>query len=99
VFNHKVYIKKKVGVNRHSDTLQVMKYIKNAEVAHMAEKKHDVNKKRAAVIDLIGIICVIIGGAIAVLHTPLRGSGLGTIFMVIGVILLFIALSKFKHAE
>ncbi len=52
----------------------------------------------ATILALIGIIAVIIGAAIATIPgTHLRGSGLGTAFIVIGVVLLFIAILRFYY--
>jgi hypothetical protein len=51
---------------------------------------------RAIVLSLIGIILVIIGVAIVSIHgNPLRGSGLGTAAIVIGIIMLAIAAMRF----
>jgi hypothetical protein len=48
--------------------------------------------KHAMVLGALGIILVIVGGAIATIPgTHLRGSGLGTLAIVAGVVLLVIA--------
>jgi hypothetical protein len=65
----------------------------------MAEKIHETKNKRATILGVLGIIFVIIGGAIAIIHNPLRGSGLGTIFLVTGVVLLVISILRFNHAK
>jgi hypothetical protein len=65
----------------------------------MAEQKHETKNKRAAILGVSGIIFVIIGAMIAIIHNPLRGSGLGTMFLVAGVVLLIISLLRFTHAK
>jgi hypothetical protein len=47
--------------------------------------------KRAATLSVSGIISIIIGICIVTIHGPLRGSGLGTILIVLGVFMLIIA--------
>ena len=64
----------------------------------MAEEKHKKNK-HATVLGILGVIFVIIGACIAIIHNPLRGSGLGTICIVIGVVLLVIALLRFNKSK
>lgn len=49
----------------------------------------------AILLGVIGLILVIAGAAIAIIHNPLRGSGLGTASIVAGVVLLIIALWRF----
>ena len=45
----------------------------------------------AAVVAVIGIIIAIVGAAIITIpHAPLRGSGLGTVLLVIGIVLLLV---------
>ena len=52
---------------------------------------------RAIILSVIGIILVIIGVAIVSIHgNPLRGSGLGTAAIVIGIIMLVIAAMRFS---
>ena len=53
-----------------------------------------VDKKRALVLGIVGIVLIILGICIAVIHNPLRGSGLGTLCMAAGVILAVIALVR-----
>ena len=65
----------------------------------MAEKKHEIKNKHATILGVLGVIFVIIGACIAIIHNPLRGSGLGTICLVIGVVLLVIAILRFTHAK
>jgi hypothetical protein len=71
----------------------------NKEVFHMAQEKHETKNKRALVLGVLGIIFVIVGGAIAIVHNPLRGSGLGAICLATGVVLLIISMIKFSHAK
>ena len=58
---------------------------------------------RAIILSVIGTILVIVGVAIVSIHgNPLRGSGLGTAAIVLGVVLLVIAVIRFfisAHAE
>jgi hypothetical protein len=55
-------------------------------------------KMHATILAVVGIIAVIIGAAIATIPgTGLRGSGLGTAFIVIGVVLLFIAILRLYY--
>jgi len=65
----------------------------------MDEKGQTANnsKMHATILGVIGIILVIVGAAIAIIHNPLRGSGLGTASIVIGVVLLIIALLRFTY--
>jgi len=50
----------------------------------------------AIILFIIGIILAIIGAAIiAIPHAPLRGSGWGTVLLVLGLILLVIAFLRF----
>jgi uncharacterized membrane protein len=51
----------------------------------------------AILLGVIGLILVIVGVAIATIHSHLRGSGLGTVCIVIGVVLLIIALLRFAY--
>ena len=44
----------------------------------------------ATILAVLGIIFVIIGTGIATIHNPLRGSGLGTLCFVAGIVLLVI---------
>jgi hypothetical protein len=47
---------------------------------------------------VLGIILVIVGIAIINIHgNPLRGSGLGTISIVVGVVLLILAVVRFSR--
>jgi hypothetical protein len=69
------------------------------EVFNMAEKNHESKNKRATILGVLGIIFVIIGAAIAIIHNPLRGSGLGTICIATGVVLLVISILRFNHAK
>jgi uncharacterized membrane protein len=49
----------------------------------------------ATILGVIGIILVIVGIAIATIHSHLRGSGLGTAAIVLGAVLLVIAAFRF----
>ena len=54
--------------------------------------KTDNSKKHATILAVIGIILVIAGILIVSVHgNPLRGSGLGTISILVGIVLLIIA--------
>ncbi len=44
----------------------------------------------AMILAVLGVILVIIGTCIATIHNPLRGSGLGTLSFVAGLVLLVI---------
>ena len=63
----------------------------------MAEKK--ALNKHATVLGVLGLIFVIIGAGIAIIHNPLRGSGLGTACIVLGVVLLVISILRFTHTK
>ena len=60
----------------------------------MAEKKHELNK-HATILGVLGVILLIIGICIIVIHNPLRGSGAGTACIVFGVVLLVISIIRF----
>lgn len=47
------------------------------------------------ILGVLGIILVIAGIAVATIHSSLRGSGLGTAFLVLGFILLIIGAWRF----
>ena len=47
-------------------------------------------KNIATILAVIGIVLVIIGAGIAIIHNPLRGSGLGTLSIVAGIVLVVI---------
>jgi hypothetical protein len=52
--------------------------------------------KHAIILSVIGIILLIVGIAIVTIHgNPLRGSGLGTAAIILGVIVLIIAAVRF----
>jgi hypothetical protein len=61
------------------------------------------NSKRnmhAIVLGILGIVLVIVGLSIITIHgAPLRGSGFGTIFSILGFVMLVIAFLRFyaKH--
>lgn len=49
------------------------------------------SKMHVIILCVVGLICVIAGIAVATIHSSLRGSGLGTVLLVLGVVLLLIA--------
>ncbi|VVB61330.1 Uncharacterised protein [uncultured archaeon] len=58
----------------------------------------DSRNMHAIILAVLGIILVIIGEAIInIPHAPMRGSGLGPILFVTGVILLIIAVLRFMY--
>ncbi|MGD0645940.1 MAG: hypothetical protein ABSA75_13620 [Candidatus Bathyarchaeia archaeon] len=62
------------------------------------KKTTDNRNMHAIILSVLGIIFVIIGIAIATIHgTHLRGSGLGTAAIVLGVVLLVIAVIRFVY--
>jgi uncharacterized membrane protein len=53
---------------------------------------------RAIILSILGIILVIGGLAIITIHgAPLRGSGFGTIFTVLGFLMLVVAFLRFYY--
>jgi hypothetical protein len=55
------------------------------------------SKMHAIILTVLGLIFLIVGVGIATIHgAPLRGSGAGTLIAVLGVILLIIALLRFR---
>ena len=61
-------------------------------------KTTDNRKMHATILSVLGIIAMIVGAAIVFIKgAPMRGSGLGTALIVIGVVLLFIALLRFTY--
>ena len=65
----------------------------------MAEIKHETKNKRATLLGIIGLILVIIGAAIVVIHNPLRGSGIGTMCLIAGIAILVISMLRFIHTK
>ena len=62
------------------------------------EKPTDSRNMHAIILAVLGIILVIIGQAIInIPGAPMRGSGIGTISFVTGVILLIIAVLRFMY--
>jgi hypothetical protein len=53
-----------------------------------------VNKKQDLVLWIVGAILIIAGICIVVIHNPLRGSGLGTLCMAAGVILVVVGIVR-----
>jgi Flp pilus assembly protein TadB len=60
-------------------------------------KTTDHRNMHAIILGVLGIILLIAGVAIATIHSHLRGSGLGTLCIVVGVVLLIIALLRFYY--
>ena len=52
----------------------------------------DRNKMHGIVLDIIGVILLIAGLAVATVPSSLRGSGLGTALIVLGIIMLLIGI-------
>ncbi len=52
----------------------------------------DRNKIRGVVLGIIGVILLIAGLAVATIPSSLRGSGLGTVLIVLGIIMLLIGI-------
>lgn len=69
----------------------------NTGVFNMTE--HETKNKRATILGILGVIFVIIGAGIAVIHNPLRGSGLGTLCLLAGVVLIVISILRFTHTK
>jgi uncharacterized membrane protein YidH (DUF202 family) len=72
----------------------------NKEVLKMGEEKKTTDSRNihAIILSVIGIIAFIAGVAVATVKgTHLRGSGLGTALIVIGVVLLVIAVLRFYY--
>ncbi|HTY74142.1 MAG TPA: hypothetical protein VMD05_01090 [Candidatus Nanoarchaeia archaeon] len=64
------------------------------------EKTMGNSKMPAMILALIGIIVAIVGLAIIVVpHAPGRGSGIGTISLVLGVLILLFGLYRFNRAK
>ena len=58
----------------------------------------DITKNQPMMIAIVGIVLVILGAAIvAIPHFPFRGSGLGTILIVLGAIVLIGAFYRFTQ--
>jgi hypothetical protein len=65
----------------------------------MVEKAQTANSRNmhAIILSVIGVILVIVGAAIITIPgAPMRGSGIGTILLLAGVVLLIIALLRFR---
>ena len=61
-------------------------------------KKSDSRNVHAVILAVLGFIALIAGVAVATVKgTHLRGSGLGTILIVVGVVLLIIAILRFYY--
>jgi len=54
--------------------------------------------RHAMILGVLGIIVLVVGIAIvAIPSAPMRGSGLGTLAIVAGLVLLFIAYLRLRH--
>jgi len=63
-------------------------------------KTNDNRNARAIILGVIGVILLILGIAIVTIHgAPLRGSGVGTIAIIVGVVLLVIAALRFRSTR
>lgn len=51
-------------------------------------------RNQGIILTIIGVIAFIAGICIATIHSPLRGSGLGTVFIIIGIILAAIGIIR-----
>jgi hypothetical protein len=68
----------------------------------MGEQPKTVEKSNmhAIVLAILGILLLIVGVYIATVHgAPLRGSGVGTISIIIGVVLFAISLLRFFYKK
>jgi hypothetical protein len=66
----------------------------------MGEQPKTTNKRNmhAIVLSLLGILLIIVGISIITVHgAPLRGSGFGTIFAILGFLMLVIAFLRFYY--
>jgi uncharacterized membrane protein len=66
----------------------------------MGEKGKTTNNRNmhAIILGVLGTILAIVGLSIITIHgAPLRGSGFGTIFTVLGFLMLFIAFLRFYY--
>jgi hypothetical protein len=50
----------------------------------------NMNKMRIMILGAVGVILVIAGLAVATIHSSLRGSGLGTVLMVFGFLIIIL---------
>jgi hypothetical protein len=62
-----------------------------------SEKTTDNRNLHAMILSVLGILLVIVGAGIIFIHNPLRGSGLGTASVVLGIVLMFIAVLRFFY--
>lgn len=61
-------------------------------------KTTDNRNMHAIILSVLGIILVIVGAAIITIHgAPMRGSGIGTLSVLAGVVLLVIAFLRFYY--
>jgi hypothetical protein len=64
----------------------------------MSEKKKTSKdiKKRAIVLGILGVLLMIVGIGIINIHNPLRGSGMGTLSLLTGIVMIIIAISRYS---
>jgi uncharacterized membrane protein len=60
-------------------------------------KTTDSRNMHAIILSVIGVILLIAGLAVATIHSHLRGSGLGTALIVVGVVLLVFAVLRLYY--
>jgi hypothetical protein len=74
----------------------------NEEGFEMGENAKSGNNRNihAIILSVIGLILVIVGAAIITIHgAPLRGTGIGTISLLGGIVLLAIAVLRFYYKK
>jgi hypothetical protein len=55
------------------------------------------SKQHGIILGVIGVIALIAGIAIVTIHGPLRGSGLGTALIILGIIIVAIGVVRFSR--
>jgi hypothetical protein len=67
----------------------------------MSENKKPTSSRNmhVTILSVLGIILLIAGIIIVTVHNPLRGSGLGTASIILGVILLIIAIIRARRTK
>jgi len=69
-------------------------------LGEVSENKKDSRNMHAIILWIVGIIVLIAGVAVATIHgTHLRGSGLGTVLIVIGVLALLIGFLRYFYKK
>jgi len=61
----------------------------------MVETISKFSNMHAMILLILGVVLMAVGVGIITIHNPLRGSGLGTISLVIGIVLLLIGILRF----